>query len=175
MARLAVRATDKRIQCDEEFSDSEDEGEGGRRDRHTSRAAPRPMDGGIGVCRLGIGERVAGPEGFCAIVVSDNWSMFLISSVADDICWKPRACCLWRCVVCEGFGCHDNGVCFVFMHRCHARTSYAGRVGGSPAGLQHGRGPVPSVKRPSGAEVWGNMRRKGVLRRPILAYAQYCV
>lgn len=28
---IAVRATDKRIACDEEFSDSEDEGEGGRR------------------------------------------------------------------------------------------------------------------------------------------------
>lgn len=27
----AVRASDKRIACDEEFSDSEDEGEGGRR------------------------------------------------------------------------------------------------------------------------------------------------
>jgi len=27
----AVRASDKRITCDEEFSDSEDEGEGGRR------------------------------------------------------------------------------------------------------------------------------------------------
>lgn len=27
----SVRATDKRIACDEEFSDSEDEGEGGRR------------------------------------------------------------------------------------------------------------------------------------------------
>ncbi|CAJ1077317.1 histone deacetylase 2 [Xyrichtys novacula] len=29
--RLSIRATDKRIACDEEFSDSEDEGEGGRR------------------------------------------------------------------------------------------------------------------------------------------------
>lgn len=28
---LLVRASDKRIACDEEFSDSEDEGEGGRR------------------------------------------------------------------------------------------------------------------------------------------------
>ena len=28
-----VRASDKRITCEEEFSDSEDEGEGGRRDR----------------------------------------------------------------------------------------------------------------------------------------------
>lgn len=28
---IAVRATDKRIACDEEFSDSEDEGEGGRK------------------------------------------------------------------------------------------------------------------------------------------------
>ena len=33
---LVVRASDKRIACDEEFSDSEDEGEGGaRRDRTT--------------------------------------------------------------------------------------------------------------------------------------------
>ena len=30
---IAVRASDKRMACDEEFSDSEDEGEGGRRDR----------------------------------------------------------------------------------------------------------------------------------------------
>ena len=29
--RLPVRASDKRITCDEEFSDSEDEGDGGRR------------------------------------------------------------------------------------------------------------------------------------------------
>jgi hypothetical protein len=42
---VAVRHTDKRIQCDEEFSDSEDEGEGGRRDRHTSRGAQRLLDG----------------------------------------------------------------------------------------------------------------------------------
>ena len=28
---MSVRASDKRIACDEEFSDSEDEGEGGRR------------------------------------------------------------------------------------------------------------------------------------------------
>ena len=31
--RLSMRATDKRIACDEEFSDSEDEGEGGRTDK----------------------------------------------------------------------------------------------------------------------------------------------
>ncbi|KAK7100057.1 probable histone deacetylase 1-B [Littorina saxatilis] len=31
--RLSIRASDKRIACEEEFSDSEDEGEGGRRDR----------------------------------------------------------------------------------------------------------------------------------------------
>lgn len=31
MARPSVRAHDKRIACEEEFSDSEDEGEGGRR------------------------------------------------------------------------------------------------------------------------------------------------
>ena len=29
--RISIRASDKRIACDEEFSDSEDEGEGGRR------------------------------------------------------------------------------------------------------------------------------------------------
>ncbi|MCI4395617.1 hypothetical protein PGIGA_G00194140 [Pangasianodon gigas] len=29
--RMSIRASDKRIACDEEFSDSEDEGEGGRR------------------------------------------------------------------------------------------------------------------------------------------------
>ena len=32
---LIVRASDKRISCDEEFSDSEDEGEGGRRNRES--------------------------------------------------------------------------------------------------------------------------------------------
>ncbi|OWF45041.1 probable histone deacetylase 1-B [Mizuhopecten yessoensis] len=31
--RVSIRANDKRIACDEEFSDSEDEGEGGKRDR----------------------------------------------------------------------------------------------------------------------------------------------
>lgn len=31
----SVRASDKRIACEEEFSDSEDEGEGGRKDRQT--------------------------------------------------------------------------------------------------------------------------------------------
>ncbi|KAL8583786.1 Histone deacetylase 2 [Nucella lapillus] len=31
--RMSIRASDKRIVCEEEFSDSEDEGEGGRRDR----------------------------------------------------------------------------------------------------------------------------------------------
>ena len=34
---LAVCASDKRITCEEEFSDSEDEGEGGRRDRTSYR------------------------------------------------------------------------------------------------------------------------------------------
>ena len=32
---ITVRASDKRISCDEEFSDSEDEGEGGRRNRES--------------------------------------------------------------------------------------------------------------------------------------------
>ena len=32
---VTVRASDKRISCDEEFSDSEDEGEGGRRNRES--------------------------------------------------------------------------------------------------------------------------------------------
>ncbi len=32
---FAVRASDKRISCEEEFSDSEDEGEGGRRNRES--------------------------------------------------------------------------------------------------------------------------------------------
>ena len=40
---IAVRATDKRIACDEEFSDSEDEGEGGRRDAaNHKKGAKRP-------------------------------------------------------------------------------------------------------------------------------------
>lgn len=38
-----VRATDKRIACDEEFSDSEDEGEGGRRNVAThKKGSKRP-------------------------------------------------------------------------------------------------------------------------------------
>lgn len=40
---VAVRATDKRIACDEEFSDSEDEGEGGRRNvANHKKGAKRP-------------------------------------------------------------------------------------------------------------------------------------
>ena len=40
---LAVRATDKRIACDEEFSDSEDEGEGGRKNvANHKKGAKRP-------------------------------------------------------------------------------------------------------------------------------------
>ena len=40
---VAVRATDKRIACDEEFSDSEDEGEGGRRNvSNQKKGAKRP-------------------------------------------------------------------------------------------------------------------------------------
>lgn len=40
---IAVRATDKRIACDEEFSDSEDEGEGGRRNvANHKKGAKRP-------------------------------------------------------------------------------------------------------------------------------------
>lgn len=40
---IAVRATDKRIACDEEFSDSEDEGEGGRRNTaNHKKGAKRP-------------------------------------------------------------------------------------------------------------------------------------
>ncbi|XP_035000198.1 histone deacetylase 2 isoform X1 [Hippoglossus stenolepis] len=41
--RLSIRATDKRIACDEEFSDSEDEGEGGRRNvSNQKKGAKRP-------------------------------------------------------------------------------------------------------------------------------------
>ncbi|XP_069561932.1 histone deacetylase 2 isoform X3 [Brachyistius frenatus] len=41
--RLSIRATDKRIACDEEFSDSEDEGEGGRRNvANRRKGAKRP-------------------------------------------------------------------------------------------------------------------------------------
>lgn len=40
---IAVRATDKRIACDEEFSDSEDEGEGGRKNAaNHKKGAKRP-------------------------------------------------------------------------------------------------------------------------------------
>lgn len=40
---IAVRATDKRIACDEEFSDSEDEGQGGRRNTaNHKKGAKRP-------------------------------------------------------------------------------------------------------------------------------------
>ncbi|CAG5964899.1 unnamed protein product [Menidia menidia] len=41
--RLSIRATDKRISCEEEFSDSEDEGEGGRRNSAShKKGAKRP-------------------------------------------------------------------------------------------------------------------------------------
>ncbi|XP_037606673.1 histone deacetylase 2-like [Sebastes umbrosus] len=41
--RLSIRATDKRIACDEEFSDSEDEGEGGRKNvANHKKGAKRP-------------------------------------------------------------------------------------------------------------------------------------
>ena len=43
--RISILAHDKRIACDEEFSDSEDEGEGGRRDVRThKRKRPRPEE-----------------------------------------------------------------------------------------------------------------------------------
>ncbi|EEC10597.1 histone deacetylase 1, 2, 3, putative [Ixodes scapularis] len=35
--RISIRASEKRVACDEEFSDSEDEGEGGRRDNRSHR------------------------------------------------------------------------------------------------------------------------------------------
>lgn len=38
---LIVRSSDKRIACDEEFSDSEDEGEGGRRNVANFKKAKR--------------------------------------------------------------------------------------------------------------------------------------
>lgn len=38
---FAVRSSDKRIACDEEFSDSEDEGEGGRRNVANFKKAKR--------------------------------------------------------------------------------------------------------------------------------------
>lgn len=42
MSRLiSVRATDKRIACDEEFSDSEDEGEGGRKNVVNHKKGPK--------------------------------------------------------------------------------------------------------------------------------------
>lgn len=35
--RISIRASEKRVACDEEFSDSEDEGDGGRRDNRSHR------------------------------------------------------------------------------------------------------------------------------------------
>ncbi|TWW68242.1 Histone deacetylase 2 [Takifugu flavidus] len=40
--RLSIRATDKRIACEEEFSDSEDEGEGGRKNVANHKKGKRP-------------------------------------------------------------------------------------------------------------------------------------
>lgn len=40
--RISIRASDKRIACDEEFSDSEDEGEGGRRNAANYKKIKRP-------------------------------------------------------------------------------------------------------------------------------------
>lgn len=39
---ISVRATDKRIACEEEFSDSEDEGEGGRKNVANHKKGKRP-------------------------------------------------------------------------------------------------------------------------------------
>lgn len=39
--RISIRASEKRIACDEEFSDSEDEGEGGRRDVRSHRPSKK--------------------------------------------------------------------------------------------------------------------------------------
>ncbi|XP_013405014.1 probable histone deacetylase 1-B isoform X2 [Lingula anatina] len=44
--RISIRASDKRITCEEEFSDSEDEGEGGRRDRVSHKRKRPKMDEG---------------------------------------------------------------------------------------------------------------------------------
>lgn len=42
--RISIMSRDKRIACDEEFSDSEDEGEGGRRDAHSHKNKRQKSD-----------------------------------------------------------------------------------------------------------------------------------
>lgn len=39
--RISIRASDKRIACDEDFSDSEDEGEGGKKDKQNYKPKPK--------------------------------------------------------------------------------------------------------------------------------------
>ena len=42
--RISIMSRDKRVVCDEEFSDSEDEGEGGRRDVHSHKNKRQKSD-----------------------------------------------------------------------------------------------------------------------------------
>lgn len=42
--RISIFSRDKRIACDEELSDSEDEGEGGRRDIHSHKSKRQKSD-----------------------------------------------------------------------------------------------------------------------------------
>ena len=46
--RISIMSRDKRIACDEEFSDSEDEGDGRRDIRGHKRKRPRPEEDGAG-------------------------------------------------------------------------------------------------------------------------------
>ena len=41
--RISIRASDKRIACEEDFSDSEDEGEGGRRNRESYKGSRKRL------------------------------------------------------------------------------------------------------------------------------------
>lgn len=43
--RMSMRASDKRIACDEDFSDSDDEGEGGRKNRESFKRKKFKIDG----------------------------------------------------------------------------------------------------------------------------------
>jgi len=52
-ACCSVRASDKRIQRDDEYSDSEDEGEGGRKNVESHRKKKRKVEDGSGDKALG--------------------------------------------------------------------------------------------------------------------------
>ena len=69
---VTVRASDKRISCDEEFSDSEDEGDGGRRNRESFKHRKR-----LKISENGDKKAEAEDKGKCFLVEDFRSSDFL--------------------------------------------------------------------------------------------------